>query len=463
MNPSTTARTRYFAESALLPKGFARDVAIEVDGEGWIVEVEAGAPSHGAALGGVAVPGMPNLHSHAFQRAMAGLAERAGPEGDDFWSWRETMYRFLARLGPEEVEAIAAQLYAELLKAGYTAVAEFHYLHRDPRGNPYADPAELSRRIAAAAAASGIGLTLLPVLYQTSQFGGAPPSEGQKRFVLGTDDFLALVERLIQQHRGDPQIRIGVAPHSLRAVTPDALRAALAGAAALDGQGPIHMHVAEQVKELRDCVAWSGKRPVEWAVENLPVDARWCLVHGTQANEAELSALAATGAAVGLCPSTEANLGDGLFLLPHWLEAGGAFGIGTDANVATSPAEELRWLEYGQRLITKRRNLAERRPGASTGAALYRRALGGGAQAAGRAIGAIAPGQRADIVVLDADHPALAGRSEDALIDSWIFCASGNPVRDVMVGGRWVVRGGAHCRETAIAEAYRAALARLRS
>ena len=459
MSPSTAAH--YVAESALLPQGFAATVAIEVDGEGRIAAVEPGSHRPGTVLRGVAVPGMPNLHSHAFQRAMAGLAERAGPEGDDFWSWRETMYRFLARLGPEEVEAIAAQLYVELLKQGYTAVAEFHYLHNDPGGSPYADPAELAHRIVAAAAASGIGLTLLPVLYQTSQFGGAPPTEGQRRFVLGTEVFLELVSRLAARHGRDPQVRIGIAPHSLRAVTPEALRDALAGANALDATAPIHIHVAEQVKELRDCLAWSGKRPMEWLIEHAPVDARWCLVHGTQSSEAELRALAATRAVIGFCPTTEANLGDGIFPLPAWLDAGGAFGIGTDSNVARSPVEELRWLEYVQRLVTRRRNIAERSPGASTGAALYRRALAGGAQASGRAIGAIEVGRRADIVLLDVDHPALVGRSGDALLDAWIFAATGNPVRDVMVGGRWVVHDGVHLRETPIADAYRAAIARL--
>jgi formimidoylglutamate deiminase len=459
VSPSTAAH--YVVESALLPQGFAANVAIEVDGKGRVTAVEPGTQKPGTVLRGVAVPGMPNLHSHAFQRAMAGLAERAGPEGDDFWSWRETMYRFLARLGPDEVEAIAAQLYVEQLKQGYTAVAEFHYLHNDPGGRPYADPAELAHRIVAAAGSSGIGLTLLPVLYQTSQFGGAPPTEGQRRFVLGTEVFLELVLRLIAQHGRDPQIRIGIAPHSLRAVTPEALREAVAGANALDATAPIHIHVAEQVKELQDCLAWSGKRPIEWLLEHAPVEARWCLVHGTQSSEAELRALAATRAVIGFCPTTEANLGDGIFPLPLWLQSGGAFGIGTDSNVARSPVEELRWLEYVQRLVTKRRNIAEWRPGASTGATLYRRALAGGAQAAGRAIGAIEVGRRADIVVLDADQPALVGRSGDTLLDAWIFAASGNPVRDVMVGGRWVVRDGVHCRETPIAEAYRAAIARL--
>jgi formimidoylglutamate deiminase len=461
VSESIADRTRYFAASALLPQGFASDVVIEVDGAGDIVEARPGARGDAVALRGVAVPGMPNLHSHAFQRAMAGLAERAGPEGDDFWSWREIMYRFLATLGPDDVESVAAQLYVELLKQGYTAVAEFHYLHNDIQGRPYADPAELAHRIVAAAATSGIGLTLLPVLYQASQFGGAPPSEGQRRFVLSTDVLMAMTAGLMRRHSGSRQIRIGVAPHSLRAVAPDALSEAVAAMGALDPTAPIHIHVAEQVKELEDCLAWSGRRPVEWVLENLPVDRRWCLVHCTQSSATELRALAASRAVVGLCPTTEANLGDGIFPLRAYLDAGGVLGIGGDANVATSPVEELRWLEYGQRLVTRCRNVSERDRGASTGAGLYRRALAGGAQACARNIGAIARGHRADIVVLDPDHPALSGRGADALLDAWIFTSSGNPVRDVMVGGEWVVRDGVHCREQAVAAAYRTALAQL--
>jgi len=463
VSESTADRTRYFAASALLPQGFARDVVIEVDGTGDIAEVRSSARGDAVALRGVAVPGMPNLHSHAFQRAMAGLAERAGAEGDDFWSWREIMYRFLARLSPDDVEAIATELYVELLKQGYTAVAEFHYLHNDPSGQPYADRAELAHRIVAAAASSGIGVTLLPVLYQASQFGGAPATAGQRRFVLATDALLDMIAGLMRRHGGSRQIRLGLAPHSLRAVAPDALRAAVAAMSALDPNAPIHIHVAEQVKELEDCLAWSGRRPIEWVIENLPVDRRWCLVHCTQASAGELRALAASRAVVGLCPTTEANLGDGIFPLLAWLDTSGALGIGGDAHVATSPVEELRWLEYAQRLVTRRRNVSERERGVSTGAGLYRRALAGGAQACARDIGAIAPGQRADIVVLDPDHPALFGRSGDALIDAWIFTASGNPVRDVMVGGQWLVRDGVHCREPAVAAAYRQALARLLS
>jgi formimidoylglutamate deiminase len=454
--------TSYFAESALLPAGWAADVRLDVDDAGNVAAVTPDAKPDGAErLAGVAVPGMANVHSHAFQRAMAGLAERAGPEGDNFWSWREVMYRFLARLGPRDVEAIATQLYVELLKHGYTAVGEFHYLHNDPKGEPYDNAGELAERVVEAAGSSGIGLTLLPVLYQTGNFGAAPTTEGQRRFRMGTEEFLKLVDRLGHRHRRDAQVRIGIAPHSLRAVPPDALKAALDGFAAIERTGPIHIHAAEQTKEVDDCVAWSGQRPVEWLLTHAPVDARWCLVHCTHMAPAETAALAASGAVAGLCPTTEANLGDGLFPLPAFLHAGGRFGIGTDSNVATSPVEELRWLEYGQRLTARARNLAETKIGASTGAQLYRTALAGGAQALGRPIGALAPGMRADIVVLDADHPALAGRTGDVLLDSWIFSGNATPVRDVMVGGHWVVRDQHHSHEEQAAADYRHTIARL--
>jgi formimidoylglutamate deiminase len=452
----------YFAEHALLPSGWATDVRFEVDSAGDLTAVTPVAASDGARrLHGVAVPGMPNLHSHAFQRAMAGLGERAGPAGDSFWSWRDVMYRFLAKLSPDDIEAVAAQLYVELLKHGYTAVAEFHYLHNDPTGGAYENRGELAERILHAAGATGIGLTLLPVLYQTSQFGGKPPTEAQRRFVLGTDTYLALVEKLAQRHRRDRQVRIGIAPHSLRAAPPDALRAALGAVRGLDAATPIHIHAAEQTREVEDCLAWSGRRPVEWLLDEMAVDRHWCLVHATHMTEDETKRLAASGAVAGLCPTTEGNLGDGLFPLPAYLAAGGAFGIGSDSNVATSPVEELRWLEYGQRLITRARNLADRTPGASTGASLFRRALAGGARALDRPLGALAAGMRADIVVLDPDHPALYGRQGDTLLDSWIFSGNANPVRDVIVGGQLVVRDGVHPHEEQALADYRRAVARL--
>lgn len=452
----------YFAEHALLPSGWAARVRFDINDAGDLTAVTSGTTTDGAqSLNGVAVPGVPDLHSHAFQRAMAGLTERAGPEGDNFWSWRDVMYRFLARLSPEDVEAIAAQLYVELLKHGYTAVAEFHYLHNDPSGGAYENRGELAERILAAAGASGIGLTLLPVLYQTSQFGGKPPTDGQRRFILTTDTFLGIVEKLTHRHRRDKQVRIGIAPHSLRAVPPEPLREAIEAITKLDPQAPIHIHAAEQTKEVQDCIAWSGKRPVEWLLDKAGVDQRWCLVHCTHMTPEETRQLAASGAVAGLCPTTEGNLGDGIFPLPDYLQAGGRFGIGTDSNIATSPVEELRWLEYVQRLVARARNLTEKKIGAATGASLYRRALAGGAQALGRPIGALKPGARADIVVLDPEHPALLGRQDDTLLDSWVFSGNANPVRDVIVGGHFVVRDGIHPHEEQAFADYRRAIARL--
>jgi formimidoylglutamate deiminase len=458
---------RLFADRALLPGGWARDVLLEIDASGSLVAVRPGAiPADAPRAAGPVLPGMPNLHSHAFQRAMAGLAERAGlagtpGEADSFWTWRQTMYGFVGRLAPPQVEAIAAQLYVEMVKAGYTAVGEFHYLHHDPEGRPYADPAEMSERIVAAAETTGIGLTLLPVLYAQGGFGGQPTGPGQRRFRHEVDGFLALVETLQRRHGGNPQRRIGIAPHSLRAVTPEQLRSAADGLTRLDATAPIHIHIAEQVKEVEDCLAWSGRRPVEWLLEHCPPDPRWCLVHATHMTPPETAGLAASGAVAGLCPTTEANLGDGLFPAPPFLEQGGRFGIGSDSHISVSPVEELRWLEYGQRLVHRRRTLLRPGGGASVGAALYGAALDGGAQALGRPIGRLEAGARADLVVLDPALPSLLGREDDVLLDALVFAGNINPVRDVMIGGRWVVREGRHRAEEPVLVAYQAALAAL--
>ncbi|MDB5360527.1 MAG: N-formimino-L-glutamate deiminase [Rhodospirillales bacterium] len=451
--------TVLFAESALLPQGWARDVRLTIDdatGDFAAVEVDAD-PAGATRLDGPVLPGMPNLHSHAFQRAMAGLAEAAELDPGSFWSWRQIMYRFAEALTPDDLSTIATQLQIEMLKAGYTAVAEFHYLHNAPDGRPYADPAELSRALLAAAGRSGIGMTLLPVLYQTSGFGGQPPSEGQRRFILSTDRFLSLVAELTQATAGDGQFRVGVAPHSLRAVTPDALAAVLAG---IEPTAPVHIHIAEQVREVDECVAWSGARPVEWLLRHQPVDRRWCLVHATHLTPVERDGLARSGAVAGLCPTTEANLGDGLFPLEAFQAAGGRWGIGSDSHVSVSPIEELRWLEYGRRLSTLRRNVAAL-PGQSTGAALWSRALDGGTIACGRRIGALEPGHRADLLVLDGDHPVTYGRGGDRLVDALVFAGNANLVRHVLVGGRWRVRDGRHEAETETAVAYRRVLDRL--
>jgi formiminoglutamate deiminase len=444
---------------ALLPKGWAANVRVTLDHD-VIDTVTANASAEEAELvGGYALPGMPNVHSHAFQRAMAGLAERAAEHrnsDDSFSTWREVMYRFLEKLTPDDIEAIAAQAHVEMLESGFTRCVEFHYLHHDPSGRPYRNLGETSERIVAAAATSGIGLTLLPALYTYADFGEAPATQAQRRFVADLDRFSRLLEAAEAAVRRLPAGVIGVAPHSLRAVSP----VGLAQAAALAGQNPIHIHIAEQQREVEDCLAWSGRRPVAWLLDEMPVDSQWCLVHATQVTAEETTRMAATGATVGLCPVTEANLGDGLFPAMEYRAAGGCFGIGSDSNVLIDVAEELRMLEYGQRLERGRRNLLTD-PGASTGRTLYDAALAGGRAASGSRMGAIAPGYRADFVALDADAPALAGRSEDAILDAWIFAARQSPVQEVWVGGKRVVTEGQHPLREPIYRRFEATIDRI--
>lgn len=449
---------------ALLPHGWARDVHLEVAGDGTLASVR---PGHEPPAGtpaedvGVCLPGVPNLHSHAFQRAMAGLAERGSAVGDSFWGWRRRMYDFLARLGPEDVEAVATWLQVEMLEAGYTSVGEFHYLHHAADGRPYDDPAEMSRRIVRAARRTGIGLTHLPVLYMTGDFGGAPPEEGQRRFVHDVGSFLRLLETVSADLADDPDRRAGLALHSLRAVPPEAIGASVEAADRLDAGAPVHIHVAEQRREVEACLAWSGARPVAWLIDHAPVNGRWCLIHATHMEDVEVERAARSGAVAGLCPTTEANLGDGLFELEGWMGAGGSLGVGSDSHVSVSPVEELRWLEYGQRLRSGARNVAAGREDRSTGRILLEAAVTGGERALRRGAGGLAPGRRADLVVLDDGHPAMAGREEDDLLDAWIFATTAPAVRHVMVGGRWVVRDGRHPGRDAAARAYREVVRRL--
>lgn len=414
---------------------------------GWTSGEIAG---QGAAVNApFALPGMPNLHSHAFQRAMAGLAERRSPGDDSFWTWRETMYGFASRIGPDELRAIAAQLYVEMLKAGYTRVCEFHYLHNAPNGAPYADHAAMSRAIIEAARETGIGLTLLPVLYMTGGFDGRPLSDRQRRFGLSMDAYLRLLESLSALE--SPGLRIGIALHSLRAVPEAAMREVLASRFARDRV--IHIHIAEQIGEVQDCLGIRGARPVQWLFEHAEVDARWCLVHATHLDDQEMRAIAKSGAVAGLCPTTEANLGDGLFPLANYLDADGTLGIGSDSHISVSPVEELRWLEYGQRLVTRHRNIAARKPGASVGETLWATALRGGRQAAG-----MRENSSRDVIVLDDASPLLAARDEDSVLDTFLFAGNTPLVRDVMAGGEWVVRDFRHKEEHRIAGDYRAAV-----
>jgi formimidoylglutamate deiminase len=451
----------YFAASALLPEGWRNNVLIELDGES-IAAVTPDAPAGGAEqLKGPLVPGMANLHSHAFQRAMAGLTERAGPSGDNFWAWRELMYRFLSRITPEDNEAIAAQLYVEMLKAGYTSVAEFHYLHHDESGNAYSNPAEMANRICNAAGIAGIGLTLLPVFYAHATFGGAAPNAGQKRFIHGVDDFNRLVDMLVTPAFREKVRRVGIAPHSLRAVTPDELRDIVAHLNHHDNRAPIHIHAAEQLKEVNDCIAWSHKRPVAWLLDNADMNERWCLVHSTHLDDDETFRLAESDAVAGLCPTTEANLGDGIFNAPDYFLQKGRWGIGGDSHVGVDPFRELALIEYAQRLKSARRNILVSPQVTSIGGGLFRYAVKGGAQALGQTIGAIARGHKADWVVMNSDDAALAEHSGDAVLDAAIFGPVRKPVRDVMVGGAWVVKEGRHDQEDAAFSRYRATLKRL--
>ncbi|HZP65175.1 MAG TPA: formimidoylglutamate deiminase [Rudaea sp.] len=452
--------TRYFADHAWLPHGWAPAVSLDVglaQRPGLVVAAEAetlrGDAEH---LGRYVLPGMPNLHSHAFQRAMAGLAERQTHADDSFWTWRELMYAFAGRIDPETLHAIAAQLYVEMLKAGYTQVCEFHYLHHRPDGAPYANPAAMSLALVEAAREAGIGLTLLPTLYMSGGFDGRALSERQRRFGHDVESYLRLLEHLRKME--DSTLRIGVALHSLRAVPAAALRDVLASGVA---DGPVHIHIAEQIGEVQDCLALRNARPVEWLLAHAEVDERWCLVHATHMTADETRRVAATGAVAGLCPTTEANLGDGLFPLKDFLAAGGVLGIGSDSHISVSPVEELRWLEYGQRLATRHRNIAVSESSDSVGETLWGDALFGGARASGTTIGTLEPNARADLLVLDDRAPLFAARDAETVLDTFLFAGNANLVRHVMVDGTWRVRDGHHRDEERIAARYREAVMRL--
>jgi formimidoylglutamate deiminase len=433
----------------LTPEGWASDVRVTIEA-GVIAAVEIGAAARDDdERHAVMAPAAANLHSHAFQRAMAGLAEIRGEGTDTFWTWRETMYRFALLMSPDDVEAVAAQVYVEMLEAGFAAVAEFHYLHHAPDGSPYASPAEMAGRILSAARTTGIGMTLLPVFYAHSTFGGAQPKPEQRRFVSDVASFARLVDECRRLLKDDPTETIGIAPHSLRAVTPGELGELMS----LAGDGPIHIHAAEQIKEVEDCVAWSGARPVRWLIDNAKVDEKWCLVHATHMDEGESRDLARSGAVLGLCPVTEANLGDGVFNAADYIRAGGRYGVGTDSNVSIGVAAELRQLEYGQRLRARARNVCAR-PGESTGRALLEATWSGSAQALRRRCGRLAPGALADILTFRADHPTLAGKMDDEILDAWIFSA-GNPFVDcVWSSGFKVVIGGRHVFRDQIAAQF---------
>lgn len=434
-------------EQVLTPSGWISPGRVTIDGAGMIASVEkceAGAP-------GFLIPGMANLHSHAFQRALSGLTEQGAPGVEDsFWTWRTRMYGLAQAIDPDDLEAIAAQLYAEMLERGYTAVGEFHYVHHDRDGARYRAPAAMSEAIFSAARETGIALTHLPVLYLHGGFNKAPLPK-QRRFVCrDVDDYLALVEAMKPSIAALPNAKLGVAPHSLRAVNEAELRAVIA---ATDRAAPIHLHVAEQEQEVAEAIAVLGARPVAFLLDRFAIDRRYCFVHATHVDAAERTAMAERGAVAGLCPTTEANLGDGIFPAAEFLSSKSAvFGVGSDSHASISVTEELRLLEYGQRLVRKRRNVLS---------SLYVRAAEGGAQAIAQPAGAIAPGFRADLVVLDPDHPRLAGHGASTVLDAWIFGGADDAVREVMIGGNTVVREGRHVERARIGARFTRVIRRL--
>ncbi len=448
-------KSLYF-DNLWLPSGWLRQARVRITA-GMVEAIERDArPAPQETRHLVGLPGLPNLHSHAFQRGMAGQAEFSGPDNDNFWSWRSVMYRFLDRLTPEMVRDIAAMAYVEMMESGFTRVGEFHYLHNGPDGSAYDDPGEMVAALVAAAEATGIGMTMLPVFYAHGGFGGQPPMPEQRRFITALDGFARLHEAARRYLARLPDAVLGIAPHSLRAVTPEALRALLA----IHPRGPIHIHIAEQMAEVAACLNYHGVRPVRHLLDAVGIDDRWCLVHATHIHDAEIEAVAATGAVVGLCPITEANLGDGLFPMPRFRQAAGRFGIGTDSNVSIDATEELRWLEYVQRLALQRRNVIGGASGESTGETLWREALAGGSQALGVHWEKL-EGSPADFISLKAAHPAIVGDVNAGALNQMIFAGGRGTIDHVWRRGIAHVSDGRHAGRERIVQRYRTTMERL--
>src|SRR4051794_1443931 len=445
----TQSNQSLFAEHAYLPDGWRRNVLLQWNAHGTLTAVTPDTPATPAGVrqaAGPILPGMPNLHSHAFQRAMAGLTEYRAADGagatDNFWSWRDLMYRFAARITPDGLASVAQWLYIEMLKAGYTSVCEFHYVHHAQDGGRYANCAELAQRVVDAASAAGIGMTMLPVLYQYSGFGARAPRDDQRRFINTPESLHELLAALRAARPENAALRYGVAPHSLRAVSEQSLRALLDG---LDRSAPVHIHIAEQTAEVDACIETEGARPVQWLLDRFDVDGRWCLVHATHVDANETLALAKSGAVAGLCLTTEANLGDGIFPAHEYLDAQGRIGVGSDSHIGVDWRAELRLLEYGQRLARRQRNVLASAHATHVADRLFDAALDGGAGATGRAVGALQAGRRADWLVLDPDHPSIAEHPSAAWLSGVVFCEHGDtPIRDVYTGGEKVVDNRRH-------------------
>jgi formimidoylglutamate deiminase len=451
---------KLFVEKILLADGWASDKTLTIE-QGIITEISAGKIAGAEQAKGVVIPGMVNCHSHAFQRAFAGFSEQGSEGQDSFWTWRNIMYKFVGQLNSADAEVIASQLYIEMLKMGYTRVAEFHYLHHDIDGENHESLSAMAQAIFRAAEHSGIGLTLLPVLYRFSGFGPKEATEGQKRFINSVEQFNALVSECFELAKLQANCNVGIAPHSLRAVDKSSLLAAVAHVRSLDAQAPIHIHIAEQQKEVEDCLAHYGQRPVQWLLDNAVLDKHWCLIHATHIDEQERQGIIASQATAGICPTTEANLGDGIFPTDEFMTENGTFAIGSDSHISVNPIEELRWLEYAQRLIKQQRALLATNEQKSVGLNLWQKAAAGGAQSTNSNTGALAIGKQADLLVLDDSQLRLFAHDDNHLLDSVIFASQRNLVLDVMVNGHWTIRDGKHRLEQANADKFAELLARL--
>jgi formimidoylglutamate deiminase len=460
---------KLYAENILLNDGWASKQTITIE-QGLITAIETGMIEGAEIANGAVIPGMINCHSHAFQRAFAGFSEQGSEGQDSFWTWRKIMYQFLAQLTDVDAKNIAKQLYIEMLKMGYTRVAEFHYLHHDLDGNTYessakteksASLATMAQAIFEAAQESGIGLTLLPVLYQHSGFGAKLPSDGQKRFINSTVQFNQLVSECFALSKHFSNTNVGIAPHSLRAVDKKSLLSAVKHVRNLDNQAPIHIHISEQQKEVDDCLTHFGKRPVQWLLDNVELDKYWCLIHATHIDDAERKGIIAKEAIAGICPTTEANLGDGIFPTTEFLAEKGTIAIGSDSHISVNPIEELRWLEYAQRLIKQQRAILASDEEASVGQNLWQQAAVGGAQSTNSNTGCLAIGKQADLLVLDKDKTKLFANANQHILDSMIFASQQNPVSDVMVNGVWQIKAQQHVEQEQASDNFAKLLVRL--
>lgn len=467
---------KYYAKDILLSDGWAKNQVLTIE-NGVITDIAPGKPCSGdlssttesiQSFSGAVIPGMVNCHSHAFQRAFAGFSEQGSDGQDSFWTWRKIMYKFLGRLDHNDAQVIASQLYIEMLKKGYTRVAEFHYLHHNMSGNPYkcsesqsSDLAKMAHAIFEAASHAGIGLTMLPVLYQYAGFGQKMPNEGQKRFINSTKQFNQLVSDCYTLSKQFQNTNVGIAPHSLRAADKDSIESAVKHIRTLDKYAPIHIHIAEQQQEVDDCLAHYKKRPVQWLLDNFEVDKHWCLIHATHITQQEQKSIVTSEAIVGICPTTEANLGDGIFPTAEFLDLAGTFAIGSDSHISISPVEELRWLEYAQRLQKQKRTILSNKAQKSVGQNLWHKAATGGAQSTSTNTGAIAVGKQADLLVLNEKQTRLFANNHQHILDSIIFASQENVVKDVMVNGCWVIQNNVHALEIESAENFAKLLKKL--